>query len=170
MIGAPVLELLKGCRDMGVETSLDPATNPSGWGGGEVKELKKVLPFVDILFVNCTELLGITGSRSVERAAEKVLALGCGKVILHRGDEGASLFEKDMPKRDFPAFPVKTPLNPTGCGDVFNGAFVASLLRHEDMERSIKAGMAAASLHLGSSDPFYPDWKAVEPMLSCQDR
>jgi sugar/nucleoside kinase (ribokinase family) len=155
MANGGVRDLFEVCRQKGVETSLDPATDPGGYRGKLMDNFLEVLPLTDILMINVDELKGITGSRDITKGAKMLKEKGVGSVMVHRGDRGTAVID-DSGRKNYHPYPVYVPKNPTGCGDVFNGCFVASRLEDRDMDESVEMGMAAASLHLASAEPYYP--------------
>jgi sulfofructose kinase len=61
------------------------------------------------------------------------------------GAQGCWYSEGGGPVRHFPAFEVRT-VDTTGCGDVFHGAYAASIARGEGVDRAIQVATAAAGL------------------------
>ena len=159
-----IRDIFKVCRERDIQTSMDPATPPFGFRGVLADRFKEVLPFVDILFVNTDELMNISGSRDISKGAAKVIEQGVKTVVVHRGDRGSSIIDGEG-RMNFTAFPVLVPRNPTGCGDVFNGVFIASLMEGKDTTEAAEHGMAAASLHLSYTEPTYPNREKVRERI-----
>lgn len=155
MASSGTLELFRECRERGIQTSLDPATPPFGFSGHMAKHFKEVLPFVDILFANTQELVEISGTRDITKGARRLIEKGVGTVVVHRGDRGSSVIDADS-RKNFQAYRVLVPRNPTGCGDIFNGVFVSAMMENRSVEEAAEMAMAAASLHLASAVPLYP--------------
>jgi ribokinase len=108
-----------------------------------------VLRKVDYLVVNETEALALAKSvgRRVVRpaAAAKALALHCGGVVIATlGAKGAIAIAREGTLR-VPA-PAIRPIDTTGAGDAFVGAFAAALDRAESIEAALRYGVAAGSL------------------------
>lgn len=159
-----LLEIFKTCREMDIGTSMDPASPPFGFRGRLADNFREVLPYVDILFVNTEELNNISGSRDISKGAGKVMEHGVRTVVVHRGERGTSVVDENG-RKNISAYHVLVPRNPTGSGDVFNGVFIASLTEGKDLEEAAEHGMAAASLHLGSSDPLYPGREKIREKI-----
>ena len=92
----------------------------------------------------------ITDRASAEQAAQALLDTGLRRVFLSMGAEGCfgathteSLW---MPNR-----PVNL-VNTTGCGDAFMAALVWAYLEGTDLEHTLKAGRAAASIAIETSE------------------
>ncbi|OYT45385.1 hypothetical protein B6U90_03395 [Thermoplasmatales archaeon ex4484_6] len=155
LAGAPTSEILKECRRRDIQTSMDPASPPFEGRGKMVERLTDALPYLDILFVNEYEIARITGKRDIFKGASMLIDRGVGTVVVHRGETGSSLISGDG-RIDLGSYMVLVPRNPTGCGDVFNGCFVAALLEGRSGEEAAEFGMAAAALHMASAEPLYP--------------
>jgi sulfofructose kinase len=61
------------------------------------------------------------------------------------GARGCWYAERGGPVRHFPAFDVRV-VDTTGCGDVFHGAYAASIARGEGVDRAIRVATATAGL------------------------
>ena len=81
----PNLRFLSSVREMGMSTSLDvgsPITEheESGvWGKKDREEIRDLLPYVDIFFGNESEIIGVAGLSTQDRAADAV-GTGFGEV------------------------------------------------------------------------------------------
>ena len=72
------------------------------------------------------------------------LAKNVSLIIYKKGDKGSITFAKNkIIKKGI--FPVK-PLKPTGAGDAFMGSLIGSILKSNDLEKSIEIGSAAAAI------------------------
>jgi fructokinase len=111
-------------REAGVQISYDVNYRPSLWRkpGEAIQQALKIIPSVDLLKVNETELKLMTDSDDLEAASRMLLDLGPSLCIVTLGPRG-SFFQSRGGSGSVPAFPVRT-VDATGCGD----AFVAGLL------------------------------------------
>ncbi len=99
------------------------------------------------------ELLSALNSVDLLEAIRILRKVGVEIVVITLGGDGAIAAFSDGIWR-IPSFPVKT-VDPTGCGDAFIGAFLASYLESEDVLRSLAFGGASASFvveSIGSSN------------------
>ncbi len=125
---------------------------------------REVLGLVDHLILS-EEFAGrITGEPD---AAQAALALWQGEravVIVTCGANGCwSVSAEGEPKsRHHPAFVVKA-ADTTGCGDVFHGAYAASLAAGDSLERRIRFAAAAAAMKARHNE--IPRRAAVEELL-----
>ena len=72
------------------------------------------------------------------------LAKNVSLVIYKKGEKGSITFAMNkVIKKGI--FPVK-PLKPTGAGDAFMGSLIGSILKTNDLEKSIEIGSAAAAI------------------------
>jgi len=102
--------------------------------------VKKVLPLVDLIKVNETELELITGQEDLNNGSQSLLDYGPQLCVATLGSKG-SYFNNGRESEFVPGFEVKT-VDATGCGD----AFIAGLLTQiVAMDRPL-AGIPAVQL------------------------
>ncbi|MBD1383098.1 ribokinase [Bacillus sp. IB182487] len=94
------------------------------------------------------------------------------KLIVTRGDEGVTFFEDEQDRR-VSAFAIK-PVDTTGAGDTFNGAFTYAIAKKDSLYRACVFGSAAAALSITQTgaqtgmptkediDGFLKEWKAIQ--------
>jgi 2-dehydro-3-deoxygluconokinase len=95
------------------------------------------------------ELCVITGAEDWQAAAETLLALGVGEVVVKRGGEGASLVRAGMPPLDSPARIVEV-LDPVGAGDAFSAGYLVGRLRGLDDPAVLALANACGALAVAS--------------------
>lgn len=106
-----------------------------------------VLKFVDILILNETELLQLTGLKpddTYEQGIHILLDKGVQTIILTLGQDGV-MFNQNAAIQKQPAFAVKA-IDSTGAGDSFIGAFCVKMLETGDLEHSITFAQKVASI------------------------
>lgn len=121
---------------------LTVALNPSPY----VKELQG-FPYenVDILVLNESEGMSITGENDIEKAVSALLKkLKGGKVVLTLGGDGA-IFADEKEYRKIPAFKVNA-VDTTGAGDTFTGYFLNAYLNGETAEKALIRASAASAI------------------------
>ena len=155
LLGAPTARILRRAHRAKATTSMDTSTDPRGWSLKRVEAVRSCLPHVDTFFGNETEVCALAGLRSPLDAAQRLLDLGAGEVVLHRGAEGAAWVRGGKVVRS-PAFRGRVD-NPTGCGDVFNAGYVFAKLSGAPVSEALGFGNACAALHLSDRATPYPD-------------
>jgi len=103
-----------------------------------------LLKEVDVLTPNEHEAELLTGRTDPEEAGRKLLALGCGHVVITAGAKGAILINSDGVKR-FLAPKVK-PRDTVGAGDCFTGWLAVGIGEGLPMDESVQRALVAASL------------------------
>jgi ribokinase len=129
------------CSSAGAVIILDPAP---------ARELPaSMFPGIDYLTPNTKELEVLSGRKagdpdSIQKAAAALLEKGAANIIVKAGSAGAYLAAKDRFVH-IPPFPVN-PVDTTGAGDTFNGAFAFALGKGLAVEEAVGFANAAAAL------------------------
>jgi sugar/nucleoside kinase (ribokinase family) len=154
-------ELFKKAKEMGLSTSLDPDSDPSGrWDDS----IFKVLNYVDIFLPNEKEALNISKSDSIESALD-LLHKTVPVVVIKAGTSGVWIKNRDG-KIHINAFEVDA-LDTTGAGDSFNSGFIYQFYRGAGIEQCAIWGNACAAISttgLGGTGAF-PTLQQVERFL-----
>ena len=100
------------------------------WIESSKASLINVIREVDILFIDTTELLSLTGETNIIRAARQIQNMGPAIVVVKKGEYGATLFNEDS-IFIAPAYPIDNVIDPTGAGDSFAGGFMGVLAANE---------------------------------------
>lgn len=119
------------------------------WIQGKRDELMQLLGRIDVLMVNDSEVLDLSGQWNVYRAARWILEHGPRVVVIKQGGYGAVLVEQSGTFY-VPAFPLADVADPTGAGDAFAGGFMAQVARtadvgHENLRNAMVYGAAMGS-------------------------
>ncbi len=119
------------------------------WMDTQMDALRETLTLVDVLTINDAEARQLSGEYSLVKAAQKILGMGPGVIIIKKGEHGALLFNEEQ-VFFAPALPLEDVFDPTGAGDTFAGGFIGHLTRtrdvsFENMKRAIIFGSAMAS-------------------------
>ena len=128
---------------------------------------QQVLRLVDHLVLSEEFALRITRKRSAAQAAQALWENDRAVVIVTCGAQGCWSVTADdgLKPRHHPAFLVKA-ADTTGCGDVFHGAYAASLARGDSFQERIRFASAAAAVKARQSE--IPRRAAVEEFLKQQ--
>lgn len=100
----------------------------------------------------------ITDDASLEKAARSLLGTGMKRVFISLGPEGVLCAQGDELVR-LPPIPGEMK-NATGCGDAFVAALAWSFLEGLDLERTARAGLAAAAIALAGEETINPAMSA----------
>ena len=112
------------------------------WINTAREPLAQLLARIQLLLVNETEALELTGETNLVRAAKAILTYGPRYVIVKKGEHGAFLFSRSG-FFAVPAFPLLDVCDPTGAGDAFAGGLMGALARSgETSEKAIRRAMA----------------------------
>lgn len=144
---------IRKCAELGVPVLLNPA--PVAPVPEDIVEL------VTFLTPNEHEAAILFEGKSTE----EILVANENKVIMTLGSKGVAYGDKGQVVK-VPAFKV-TPLDTTGAGDTFNGAFAVARAMGKDIAESIRFGNAAAALSVQrkGAQGGMPYLKEVEEML-----
>lgn len=99
---------------------------------------------------NETEAAALTGiatdsDAGIKRAAEALLAKGCGTVIVTLGAKGVFVKSRDI-ESAVPAAPGITPIDTTGAGDAFAGCFACAIAEGRPMMEALRFANAGAGI------------------------
>ena len=119
------------------------------WIETTLHSLEKVLLSSNILLINESESFQLTNENNIKSAAEILLKMGPEIVVIKKGSKGAELFSLKE-HIEVGAYPVKNVVDPTGAGDVFAGAFTASIAGKESNEIALLQASASASISIES--------------------
>ena len=95
----------------------------------------------------------------VEKAAQALLDTGLRRVFISLGSEGC-YGATHSGAMWMPNFPVNM-VNTTGCGDAFMAAIVWAYLEGTDLEGTLRAGLAASSLAIETTQTINPAMSAT---------
>lgn len=104
-----------------------------------------LLDVADHLILSRTFAHKITGESEPSAMIARLWNHGRSTVVVTCGEDGCWHADSSNPAVHLPAFRVKA-LDTTGCGDVFHGAYAASLARGESIDRRIACASAAAAI------------------------
>lgn len=95
----------------------------------------------------------------VEQAARVLLDTGLRRVFISMGSDGV-YGATHTESRLMPNGPVNL-VNTTGCGDAFMAALVWAYLEGTDLENTLKAGLAASSIAIETTETINPSMSAA---------
>jgi sugar/nucleoside kinase (ribokinase family) len=134
---------------------LDTGWPSEGWTGAVREELAALLPNVDLVLPNASELAGWTGIDGVEAALASLEAHG-PRAVVKLGPEGAAWLDNGKLRRV--ASPVDRVIDTVGAGDAFNAGLLAALQRGHPLEASVEAATRTAAFAIATDPRRYPSW------------
>jgi sugar/nucleoside kinase (ribokinase family) len=122
------------------------------WISSKPEALKEVMKRVDIVVINEGEARMLTGEANLVKAARQIIALGCKRLVVKRGEYGVLMFTDDTVFAA-PAWPLEDVFDPTGAGDTFAGGFMGYLANtgdhsEEGMRQALVFGSVMASFNV----------------------
>jgi sugar/nucleoside kinase (ribokinase family) len=116
------------------------------WISSKPAALKEVIKRVDIVIINEGEARMLTNEPNLIKAARQIIALGCKRLVVKRGEYGVLMFTSDSAFAA-PAYPLEAVFDPTGAGDTFAGGFIGYLANTGDLsEEGIRQALVFGSV------------------------
>jgi ribokinase len=103
----------------------------------------------DVFLPSEVEAAALTGGSGPAAAAADFLALGPQVVVIKLAAAGCLVATRDRPEPVLLPVDVVEPVDSTGAGDAFCGAFAAEFLRSRDADAAAAVGAAAARIAVG---------------------
>jgi len=97
------------------------------WIQGRPDDVKSLLKKIDCLIINQDEARMLAAEHNLIRAAQKILDMGTGVVVIKKGESGSIMRSADGQMFILPAYPAADVKDPTGAGDSFAGGFMGWL-------------------------------------------
>lgn len=143
-------------RGAGVQVSFDTNLRLKLWPLERARAvMTDVMRMCDICLPSLDDIAAITGLHEPDALVDHCLALGAKTVALKLGSQGALVANANERHRIAP-HPCR-PVDATGAGDAFGGAFVARLIAGDDMRAAGRYAAVAAALStegFGAVDPI----------------
>ncbi|MGZ8260414.1 MAG: sugar kinase [Caldimonas sp.] len=136
---------IAAAREAGVQVSFDTNLRLKLWSIDRARAvMSDVLRLADICLPSYEDVQAITGIADPDALVDHCLALGAKTVALKLGERGAIVADSDQRHRVDP-FPCQ-PVDATGAGDTFGGAFVARRIAGDSLLDAGRYAAAAAAL------------------------
>lgn len=131
-------------RMAGVMVSMDTNLRLKLWPKTRARAvLTEALRHCDIALPSLDDIIAMDGPSDPDQVIDMMLQLGAKIVALKNGSKGCIVADAQR-RVALPAHPCR-PVDATGAGDCFGGAFIARLVRGDDMVEAARyAGVAAA--------------------------
>ena len=156
-------------RDAGVRVSFDTNLRLGLWSIDRARAvMSDVMQRADICLPSYDDVRAITGLDDDDALVDRCLRLGAKTVALKLGERGAIVADASSRHRIAP-FPC-TPVDATGAGDVFGGAFVARLIAGDSLADAGRYAAAAAALSTEGYGAVAPIPRAADVCAALEGR
>lgn len=152
--GRRIIDTMNVFSLCGAKITFDPNIRPELMKDEKcMSRIQDVMEKTNIFMPGKSELLMLTNSKSIEEACEKCFSnYNMEMIVVKNGSSGSMIFTKDM-KYSFGIYKVD-PVDATGAGDSFDGAFLTSLIKGKSIEDCAKIASAAAALNTAEFGPM----------------
>lgn len=153
--GRRIVDTMKSAKAAGARASFDPNVRPELMKDPESgKLIEEILECTDVFMPGKSELRTLTGCDDMDKAAEKLFLQYPHMEIIavKNGKKGCVIYTRSE-KVTFGVYAVP-PVDATGAGDSFDGAFLCALLEGKGLLECAKFATAAASLNTGAFGPM----------------
>ena len=140
--GTGISDVLKRAKALELITFCDMTYDLNQIGP---RSMDSVYPYVDYMAPSLEEAVYTTGHSTPDQIADFYLSLGVKNVILKLGADGC--FVRNAKTRFFSDPYCITPIDTTGCGDSFLGAFTHAVLKGWDLRSAADFACAAGALN-----------------------
>ena len=150
-----IVRMLHRMKKAGAKVSFDPnirlelIRRPE-----EFQIIREVFEETNIFMPGIEELLTITGEKEIETAVQACFKNpGLELLVLKRGSKGSTVYTRDGECLEMGVYPVQ-PVDATGAGDSYDGAFISALAEGKSLEQAAKEGAAAGALNMMAFGPM----------------
>ena len=162
------LAAMEAARAAGVRVSFDTNLRLKLWPAARARAvMTEAMRLADICLPSFDDLAALTGLRDDEAIVDHCLGLGAKVVALKLGERGALVADAQARHRIAP-HPCR-PVDATGAGDTFGGAFVARLVAGDTLAQAGRYAAAAAALSTegyGAVEPIPPAARVREALAA----
>lgn len=127
-------------RDAGARVALDIGPAVAGF---DLQALQPLLPYLDLLFCNESELLGLLPGQPAEEVLRRVARQVRGGVVVKRGPKGAA-YRAVGGTVEVDTVPIED-VSTVGAGDVFDAGFLHAWAAGAEPREALRAGCATAT-------------------------
>jgi len=152
------LSVLREARESGSMIAFDPNYRPRLWHAEDIARtaLDEALAGCDIALPTFPDEASLYGDEAPERTIDRMSRAGIAEIVVKNGSE-PTLLSAGGKIASVPALHVEKPIDTTGAGDSFNGAYLAARLQGDTPEaaarRAHKVAAAVIQVH-GALAPF----------------
>lgn len=146
-----LLDCLATARSRGKTVAFDPNIRPALWSDpARMREvIGRAAEHATIVMPSFDDEAKAFGDTDAGETVSRYLACGPDLVVLKDGAGDVSVAGKGGEMRTFPTPSVVKPVDSTGAGDSFNGAFLAEFVQSGDVAAAVAAGQTCAAEVIG---------------------
>lgn len=154
---AEIVKTMKLARGMGAKISFDPNIRAELMRDETVFDtVNEVVRNTNVFMPGKEELLLITGKSTVEEAVRSCFDNGSLEILaVKNGSKGCTVYTRDN-SVEMGVYPI-TPVDATGAGDCFDGAFICGLLEGKPVSEAAMMAAAAGALNTAAFGPMEGD-------------
>jgi len=148
-----VYKAVEVAHESGVTVTFDPNLRPELLSVEYIREIcKPVLEKCKVVLPSGTEATVLTGEKDPIQAGVKLIESGAEIAVIKLGAKGSiAVTEEEVFKA--PAYDVEE-VDPTGAGDVYDGAFVVGMLKGWNLEKTLDFANAAGAIKVTRFGPM----------------
>lgn len=153
--GRRIVDTAKKAYEKGAKISFDPNIRPELMKDPESMDLvNEIMDMTAVFMPGKSELRMLSGKEDIEEAVKELFTTkpGLEIIALKNGKKGCIIYTRDE-RIEFGVYAV-TPVDATGAGDSFDGAFLCGLLEGKSLLDAAKFATAAASLNTAAFGPM----------------
>jgi len=148
-----VYKAVEVAYENGVTITFDPNLRPELLSIEYIREIcKPVLEKSKVVLPSGTEATVLTGEEDPVKAGTKLVESGVEIAVIKLGAKG-SIAVSEEGVISVPAYEVEE-VDPTGAGDIYDGAFVIGMLRGWSLERTLDFANAAGAIKVTRFGPM----------------
>lgn len=141
-----VLDNLQKAKADGKLVAFDSNIRPALWADKDrmKREIHRAASVSTLVLPSFDDEVAAFGDESPRHTLERYSDCGAETVVLKNGADQVDVFRNGA-FLGFPTVPTSAPVDTTGAGDSFNGAFLASFLQTSDIALAVKSGQTCAA-------------------------
>lgn len=161
-----LLAALNHARHQGALIAFDPNIRPRLWENPDSARhwITRFAAAASIVLPSFDDEAACFGDTQPEATRARYLAAGVSEVVVKNGG-GAVLWALAQEQGTMTGLPRVTPIDTTGAGDSFNGAYLAARLQGRPVTAAIAEGHALASRVVGHHGALIPQAELHEQVL-----
>ena len=140
-----VMKAIEMAQSHGLKICFDPNIRTKLMETSKLREiLLEISKKVDYILTGLDEGEFLTGEKTPETVAEKLISYGASTVIVKIGEKGA-YYQTASDFGYVDGFPVNKVVDPIGAGDGFTSGFLSGILLKETIAEAVRRGNAVGS-------------------------